>query len=106
MTQKIVGNFVVGAVYCSNDIGQWTGHYLVRHYGVNNGRVVAVTAVPGTFETCALASEKAMELGAEFAKNLDPGIPPTSPPGSGDELFIPPSASGQRAEATDMGSQK
>ena len=102
MTQKIVGNFVVGTVYSLNEIGQWTSNYLVRRYGVNNGRVIALAHVPGQFATCEEASGRAMEMGEEFAKALDPDSGDTNGagPGSGDELFIPPSASAQRTEAS------
>ena len=100
MSQKIIGNFVVGTVYASNDIGQWTGTYVVRRYGVNNGRVIALQAVPGVFGSCIEAAERAMELGEEFAKGLDPDSGAISVPGSGDELFIPPTSStAQRKEA-------
>ena len=92
MSQKIVGNFVVGTVYASNEIGQWTGTYVVRRYGVNNGRVIALKAVPGLFDSCEAAAKQAMELGEQFAKTLDPGSGGVNVPGSGDELFIPPSA--------------
>ena len=97
MSQKIVGNFVVGTVYSCDAGGQWTGTWLVRRYGVNNGRIIATQTVPGTFATCHEAAEKAMHLGEEFAKGLDPdsgGM--VSMPGSGDELFIPPTAGAQR----------
>jgi hypothetical protein len=101
VSQKIVGNFVVGTVYSANEIGQWTGTYVVRRYGVNNGRVIALQAVPGLFTSCAEAAERAMELGEEFAKSLDPDTGGISAPGSGDELFIPPSSSAQpRNEAS------
>lgn len=99
MSQKIVGNFVVGAVYSSNDSGKWTGTYLVRRYGVNNGRVLALASVPGQFSSCEEAATRAMELGEEFAKTLDPDSGDMSSPGSGDELFIPPSAGAQRPQA-------
>lgn len=99
MSQKIVGNFVVGTVYSSNEIGQWTGTWLVRRYGVNNGRIIALKAVPDLFPSCEQAAERAMALGEEFAKGLDAGAGDMPVPGSGDELFIPPSASAQRAEA-------
>lgn len=92
MSQKIVGNFVVGTVYASNDIGQWTGTYVVRRYGVNNGRVIALNTVPGVFGSSEEAAKRAMELGEEFAKTLDPDSGDIDVPGSGDELFIPPSA--------------
>jgi ABC-type sugar transport system substrate-binding protein len=92
VTQKIVGNFVVGTVYSSNEIGQWTGTYVVRRYGVNNGRVIALKEVPGQFGSCEEAAKRAMEQGEQFAKTLDPDSGDIDVPGSGDELFIPPSA--------------
>lgn len=100
MSQKIVGNFVVGTVYCSNDADQWTGIYMVRRYGVNNGRIIAYQATPGTFNSCAEAGERAMEMGEQFAKSLHPDNGNVNMPGSGDELFIPPSAGAQRSEAS------
>lgn len=100
MSQKIVGNFVVGTVYASNDIGQWTGTYVVRRYGVNNGRVIAIQNAPGVFGSCTEAAERAMELGEEFAKTLDPESGAVDVPGSGDELFIPPSAGSQHIETS------
>ncbi len=99
MSQKIVGNFVVGSVYSSNDSGQWSGLYLVRRYGVNNGRIIAWKEVSGGFASCEEAAEKAMSLGEEFAKTLDADSGECNMPGSGDELFIPPSASAQRTDA-------
>jgi len=101
VSQKIVGNFVVGTVYTSNEIGQWSGTWLVRRYGVNNGRILALKSVPDLFGSCEQAAERAMQLGEEFAKGLDPetGNGPHAAIGSGDELFIPPSASAQRADA-------
>ena len=99
VSQKIVGNFVVGTVYSSNEIGQWTGAWLVRRYGVNNGRIIALKSLPDLFPNCEQAAERAMQLGEEFAKGLDQTIGEVPVPGSGDELFIPPSASAQRAEA-------
>jgi hypothetical protein len=99
VSQKIVGNFVVGTVYASNEIGQWSGIWLVRRYGVNNGRIIGLKQVPELFPTCEQAAERAMQLGEEFAKGLDPDFGAASTPGSGDELFIPPSASAQRADA-------
>lgn len=97
MSQKIVGNFVVGTVYCSNEIGQWTGIYLLRRYGVNNGRIIAWKAAPGVFSSCEEAAVQAMSMGEEFAKTLDPDSGNGIMPGSGDELFIPPSAGAQRS---------
>lgn len=100
MSQKIVGNFVVGTVYSSNEIGQWSGSYVVRRYGVNNGRVIALEKVPGLFDSCAQAAERAMELGVKFAKTLDPDSGAMDTPGAEGELFIPPSAGNQRREAS------
>ena len=99
MSQKIVGNFVVGTVYSSNDSGQWTGLYLVRRYGVNNGRIITWKEVPGAFAKCEEAAEQAMALGEEFAKTLGADSGECEMPGSGDELFIPPSAIAQRTDA-------
>jgi hypothetical protein len=100
VSQKIVGNFVVGAVYSSNEIGQWSGTWLVRRYGVNNGRILALQAVPGLFPSCAEAAERAMELGEEFARALDPDSGDASMAAAEEELFIPPTASTQRTEAS------
>lgn len=99
MSQKIVGNFVVGTVYSSNEIGQWTGAWMVRRYGVNNGRIIALKSVPDLYPTCHEAAERAMHLGEEYAKTLDQALGDMPVTGSGDELFIPPSASAQRSEA-------
>lgn len=99
MSQKIVGNFVVGVMYSSNEIGQWTGTWLVRRYGVNNGRILALKSVSGVFPTCEQAVERAMQLGEDYARTLDQATGDMPVSGSGDELFIPPSASAQRAEA-------
>lgn len=103
MSQKIVGNFVVGTVYACNEADRWTGSFLVRRYGVNNGRIIALQPVQGDFATCTEAAERAMQLGEEFAKGLDPEKGGISMPGSGDELFIPPSASAQRSESMAAG---
>lgn len=92
MSQKIVGNFVVGSVYASNEIGQWTGFYLVRRYGVNNGHIIAMKAAPGLYPDCREASDEAMRLGEEYAKTLDLDSGTVAQPSPGDELFIPPSA--------------
>lgn len=100
MGQKIVGNFVVGTVYCDNEVGKWTGIYLLRRYGVNNGRIIAWNSVPGEFDTCEEAGERAMALGEEYAKGLPPDSGNMNAPGSGDELFIPPSAGAQRTSET------
>ena len=96
MSQKIVGNFVVGTMYSSNEAGQWTGIWLVRRYGVNNGRIIATQPAPGAYASCQEAAERAMHLGEEYAKSLDPDSGGMSIPGSGDELFIPPTAAAQR----------
>ena len=96
MSQKIVGNFVVGTVYSCDEQGQWTGTWLVRRYGVNNGRIIATRNVSGTHASCQEAAERAMQEGEEFAKGLDPDSGGMSMPGSGDELFIPPTAAAQR----------
>jgi hypothetical protein len=98
MSQKIVGNFVVGTVYSCDDKGQWTGSWLVRRYGVNNGRIIATRTVEGHFGSCEEAAERAMHAGEEFAKALDPDHGGTTMPGSGDELFIPPTAAAQREQ--------
>jgi hypothetical protein len=92
-------------VYSSNEIGKWSATWLVRRYGINNGRILALKTVPGLFDTCEQASERAMELGEEHAKGLDPdtGTGPHLAIGSGDELFIPPSAGTQRAESAAAG---
>jgi len=98
LSQKIIGNFVVGAVYSSNEIGQWTGIYLVRRYGVNNGRIIALEKAPDLFPTPHEAAERAMQLGEDYAKALDPDSGSVNQPGSGDELFIPPTARSPIAE--------
>ena len=97
MSQKIVGNFVVGTVYSCDEQGQWSGTWLVRRYGVNNGRIIATRNVAGTFGSCQEAAQHAMQQGEDFAKSLHPesGAEGTMP-GSGDELFIPPTAAAQR----------
>jgi hypothetical protein len=100
VSQKIVGNFVVGTVYSSNEIGQWSSLYLLRRYGVNNGRIIAWKAVTALFPNGDQAAAEAMRLGEEFAKTLDPDSGNVDMPGSGDELFIPPSASAQRIPDT------
>jgi hypothetical protein len=108
VSQKIVGNFVVGTVYTSNEIGQWSGSWIVRRYGVNNGRILALKTVPELFSSCEQAAERAMELGEHFAKALDPDNSdgPQVAIGSGDELFIPPSAGQQRADAATDAAQR
>lgn len=96
MSQKIVGNFVVGTVYSCDEQERWTGSWLVRRYGINNGRIIATRTVEGSFGSCEEAAERAMHEGEEFAKSLPPDSGGMSMPGSGDELFIPPTAAAQR----------
>ena len=96
MSQKIVGNFVVGTVYSRGDDGQWNGAWLVRRYGVNNGQVIALQSLPEVYGSCEEAKTRAMAKGEEFAKGLAPEAGNGNAPGSGDELFIPPSAQAQR----------
>lgn len=98
MSQKIVGNFVVGSVYASNEIGQWSGFYLVRRYGVNNGRIIAMKAAPGLYSNSEEAVGEAMRLGEDYAKTLDPDSGTSNQPSPGDELFIPPSAGPRMVE--------
>lgn len=107
MSQKIVGNFVVGTVYSSNEIGKWSATWLVRRYGVNNGRILALKSVPDLFASCEQAAERAMELGEDYAKSLDPeaGNGSHVAIGSGDELFIPPSATAQQVDAASANAQ-
>ena len=95
MSQKIVGNFVVGTVYSRDERGQWNGAWLVRRYGVNNGEVIALQTLSGNFGSCEEARAQAMAQGEAFAKGLDAGAGDKNGgagPGSGDELFIPPTA--------------
>ena len=94
MTQKIVGNFVVGTVYSRTDQGKWSGAWMVRRYGVNNGQVIALQALPDDFGSCEEARTQAMAQGEAYAKGLDAeaGESGNPAPGSGDELFIPPTA--------------
>ena len=101
MSQKIVGNFVVGTLYSSNEIGKWSATWLVRRYGVNNGRILALKSLPDLFSSCEEAAARGMELGEEHAKGLDPdtGNSPHLAIGSGDDLFIPPSATAQQVDA-------
>jgi hypothetical protein len=100
VSQKIVGNFVVGTVYSRDDAGQWNGAGLVRRYGVNNGELIALQALSGNFGSCEEARTQAMAQGEAYAKGLDAGAGTNgaAAPGSGDELFIPPSAQAQRPQ--------
>ena len=98
MSQKIVGNFVVGSVYAKNEIGQWTGFYLVRRYGVNNGRILALQAAPGLYPSYSDAADEAMRLGEDYAKTLDPDSGTNNEASPGEELFIPPSAGPRMVE--------
>ena len=101
MSQKIVGNFVVGTVYSRDRSGKWNGTWVVRRYGVNNGEVIALQSLAGDFGSCEEARTRAMAEGEAYAKSLDAGTGDQggAAPGSGDELFIPPSAQAQRPQA-------
>lgn len=101
MSQKIVGNFVVGTVYSRDRSGKWNGTWVVRRYGVNNGEVIALQSLSGDFGSCEEARTQAMAEGEAYAKALDSGTGDQggAAPGSGDELFIPPSAQAQRPQA-------
>jgi len=94
VSQKIVGNFVVGTVYSRNDQGTWNGAWVVRRYGINNGQVIALQTLSDQFGSCDEARTQAMAQGVAYAKGLDAGAgnSGTPAPGSGDELFIPPTA--------------
>ena len=98
MSQKIVGNFVVGTVYSRDESGKWNGTWVVRRYGVNNGEVIALQSLSGNFGSCEEARSQAMAQGEAYAKGLEAGAGDqgAASPGSGDELFIPPSAQAQR----------
>ncbi|MEO8159853.1 MAG: hypothetical protein ABI588_00430 [Arenimonas sp.] len=98
MSQKIVGNFVVGTVYTCTGDGQWNGTWMVRRYGVNNGQVIALQSLPDDFGSLEEARNGAMAKGEEFANALAPEAGDGSSPASGDELFIPPSAQAQRTQ--------
>ena len=101
MSQKIVGNFVVGTVYSRDDSGKWNGAWVVRRYGVNNGQVIALKTLEGGYGSCEEAKIEAMAQGEAYAKGLAPEAGNgngSAPPGSGDELFIPPSAQAQRPQ--------
>ena len=103
MTQKIVGNFVVGTVYSPTGQGKWSGAWMVRRYGINNGQVIALQTLPDDFGSCEEARTQAMAQGEAYAKGLDAeaGDNGDPAPGSGDELFIPPTA--QPVKATTGG---
>jgi len=103
VSQKIVGNFVVGTVYSRGDDGKWNGAWVVRRYGINNGQVIALQTLQGNFGSCEEARTQAMVQGEAYAKGLaaDAGNNGNPAPGSGDELFIPPTA--QPVKATTGG---
>jgi hypothetical protein len=95
MSQKIVGNFLVGTVYSRDDAGQWNGAWVVRRYGVNNGEVIALQTLSDNFGSCEEAREHPLAQGAAYAKGLDARAGEkngAAAPGSGDELFIPPTS--------------
>ena len=94
VSQKIVGNFVVGTVYSRDGEGKWDGAWVVRRYGVNNGQVIALQTLSDKFGSCEEARTQAMAQGEAYAKGLDAGHGDNgdAAPGSGDELFIPPTA--------------
>ena len=99
VSQKIVGNFVVGTVYSRDEAGKWNGTWVVRRYGVNNGEVIALQSLSGNFGSCEEARTQAMAQGEAYAKGLDAGAGNhngSAAPGSSDELFIPPSAQAQQ----------
>ena len=100
MSQKIVGNFVVGTVYSRDGEGKWNGAWVVRRYGVNNGQVIALQTLSDNFGSCEEAREQAMAQGEAYAKGLDAkaGDNGSAAPGSGDELFIPPTAQPVKAQ--------
>ena len=103
MSQKIVGNFVVGTVYSRNDAGKWSGAWLVRRYGTNNGQVIALQTLSDDFGSCEEARTQAMAQGEAYAKGLDARAGDnngTPGPGSGDELFIPPTAQASKPQPT------
>ena len=102
MSQKIVGNFVVGTVYSRDDAGKWNGAWLVRRYGVNNGQVIALQTLDGNFGSCEEARAQAMAQGEAYAKGLaaDHGSNGAAAPGSSDELFIPPTAQPVKPQPT------
>jgi hypothetical protein len=95
MSQKIVGNFVVGTVYSRDDGGHWNGAWMVRRYGVNNGEVIALQTLSDRFGSCEEARTQAMVQGEAYAKGLDSRAGDgrvAAAPGAADDLFIPPSA--------------
>jgi len=100
VSQKIVGNFVVGTVYSRGDDGKWNGAWVVRRYGINNGQVIALQSVTGDFGSCEEARTQAMVEGEAYAKGLDAtaGDSGNPAPGSGDELFIPPTAQAAKTQ--------
>ena len=100
MSQKIVGNFVVGTMYSRNDAGKWSGSWLVRRYGINNGQVIALQTLSDAFGSCEEARTQAMVEGEAYAKGLDAtaGDSGNPAPGSGDELFIPPTAQAAKTQ--------
>ena len=100
MSQKIVGNFVVGTVYSREDDGKWSGAWVVRRYGINNGQVIALQRLSDSFGSCEEARTQAMVQGEAFAKGLDAkaGDNGNPAPGSGDELFIPPTAQAAKTQ--------
>jgi len=101
LSQKIVGNFVVGTVYSRDEQGKWNGAWVVRRYGVNNGQVIALQTLSGNFGSCEEARTQAMVQGEAYAKGLDAshGDNGAAAPGSGDELFIPPTAQPVKPQA-------
>jgi hypothetical protein len=101
VSQKIVGNFVVGTVYSRDGEGKWNGAWLVRRYGVNNGQVIALQTLEGNFGSCEEARAQAMAQGEAYAKGLDAslGSNGAAAPGASDELFIPPTAQPVKPQA-------
>ena len=72
----------------------------MRRYGVNNGQVVALQTLSGNFGSCEEARTQAMAQGEAYAKTLgaDAGDSGNPAPGSGDELFIPPTAQAAKTQ--------
>ena len=95
-----MGNFVVGTVYSRDGDGKWNGAWLVRRYGINNGQVIALQTLEGNFGSCEEARTQAMAKGEAYAKTLDAGAGDSGnpAPGSGDELFIPPTAQASKPQ--------